>query len=65
MSHSFHWTLIIILWLIPLIKKHNGYTLRSDIKSSGKFAIFRRLKIEGGGVNLVNYGKIESKDRNY
>ncbi len=38
---------------------------RSDIKSSGKFAIFRRLKIEGGGVKWVNYGKIETKDRNY
>ncbi len=43
-----------------------GYNyLRSDIKTSGKFAIFRRLKIEGGGVKLVNYGKIETKDRNY
>ncbi len=42
---------------------HN--VLRSDIKSSGKFPIFRRLKIEGGKVKLVNYGKIETKDRNY
>ncbi len=26
--------------------------VRSDIKSSGKFAIFRRLKIEGGGGEI-------------
>ncbi len=31
------------------IATHNGTARRSDIKSSGKFAIFRRLKIEGGG----------------
>ncbi len=27
----------------------NTCSLRDDIKSSGKFAIFTRLKIEGGG----------------
>ena len=43
----------------------NWINIRSDIKSSGKFGIFRRLKIEGGRVKLVDYGKIETKDRNY
>ncbi len=37
-----------------LVSKHNDYpfniiVFRNDIKSPGKFAIFRRLKIEGGG----------------
>ena len=45
----------------------NIIVFRSDIKSSGKFAIFRRLEIEGAGgggaVKLVNYGKSDTKDR--
>ncbi len=34
-------------------------------KSSGIFAIFRRLKIEGGGVKSTIFGKIVTKDRNF
>ncbi len=38
--------------------------LRNDIKSYGKFAIFSKLKIEGGWVKRANFGKIKTKDRN-
>ena len=37
--------------------------VRNDIKSYGKFAIFSKLKIEGGWVKRVNFGKIKTKDR--
>ena len=37
--------------------------VRNDIKSYGKFAIFSKLKIEGGWVERTNFGKIETKDR--
>ncbi len=37
--------------------------LRDDIKSSGKFAIFSYLKIEGGGGSKANYGKITPKNK--
>ncbi len=37
--------------------------LRNDIKSYGKFAIFCKLKIEGGWVKRANFGKIKTKDR--
>ena len=39
--------------------------LRNDIKSYGKFAIFSKLKIEGGWVKRANFGKIKTKDRNF
>ncbi len=39
--------------------------LRNDIKSYGKFAIFSKLKIEGGWVKRANSGKIKTKDRNF
>ncbi len=38
--------------------------IRNDIKSYGKFAIFSKLKIEGGWVKRANFGKIKTKDRN-
>ncbi len=37
--------------------KWNFYCLRNDIKSHGK--------IEGGWVKRANFGKIETKDRDY
>ncbi len=39
-------------------------TSRNEIKSYGKFAIFSKLKIEGGWVKRANFGKIKTKDRN-
>ena len=39
--------------------------LRNDIKSYGKFAIFSKLKMEGGWVKRANYGKYKTKDRNF
>ncbi len=36
--------------------------LRDDIKSSGKFAIFSYLKIEGGRGSTANYGKMAPKN---
>ena len=38
--------------------------LRDDIKSSGKFAIFTRLKTEGGRGSKTHYGKIKTKNEN-
>ncbi len=39
--------------------------LRNDIKSYGKFAIFSKLKIEGGWVKRANIVKIKTKVRNF
>ncbi len=41
------------------------FCVRNDIKSYGKFAIFSKLKIERGWVKSANFGKIETKDRDY
>ncbi len=39
--------------------------LRDGIKSYGKFAIFKRLKIGGGWMKRADFGKIKTKDRNF
>ncbi len=40
-------------------------SLRNDIKSYGKFAIFTRLKIGGWWVKRADFGKIRTKDKNF
>ncbi len=40
-------------------------TVRNDIKSSGKIAIFSYLKIERGRGSKAHYGKIAIKNPNY
>ncbi len=41
-----------------------GTERMNNIKRFGKFATFSKLKIEGW-VKRTNYGKIETKDRDY
>ncbi len=50
----------VIIW-----KLHHNPSIRDDIKSYGKFAIFTRLKIGGGLVERAHIGKIRTKDRNF
>ncbi len=62
-------SVIISIWHVHYILPLSILTLdlvefRDDIKSSGKFAIFTRLKIKGGRGSKAHYGKSTTKNPN-
>ena len=50
-----------VRWICMVNNEHNNEPIRDDIKSSGKFVILTKLKIEGEGVKGTLWKKIPLK----